>query len=339
MRYRALGRSGLAVSELCLGCMTFGGKGFWKVVGEQGEDAAERVVGSALDAGVNFFDTADAYSDGESEVLLGRALRKLARPRDQVVVATKVRGRMGPGPNQIGLSRLHIMHSLDESLRRLGLSHVDLYQIHGVDPLTPWEETLHALHDVVQQGKVRYLGFSNAPAWMAMKALAMQDARGWHRFISAQLYYSIAGRDIERELVPLAVDQGLGIMPWSPLAGGLLSGKFDLEGGGPLDARRSRHDFPPVDRTRARACIDVMREVAEAHGASVARVALAWMLQKPYISSVVIGARTEAQLQDNLAATTLTLTVEQMTELDRVSALPVEYPAWQVAWQNREPRL
>ncbi len=339
MRYRALGRSGLAVSELCLGCMTFGGKGFWKVVGEQGEDVAERVVGTALDAGVNFLDTADAYSEGESEVLLGRTLRKLARPRDQVVVATKVRGRMGPGPNQTGLSRLHIMHSLDESLRRLGLSHVDLYQVHGVDPLTPWDETLHALHDVVQQGKVRYLGFSNVPAWMAMKALAMQDARGWHRFISAQLYYSIAGRDIERELVPLAADQGLGIMPWSPLAGGLLSGKFDIEGGGPPDARRSQFDFPPVDRTRAQACIDAMREVAQAHDASVARVALAWMLQKPHVTSIVIGARTEAQLQDNLAATTLTLTAEQMTELDRVSALPAEYPSWQVAWQNREPRL
>ncbi len=339
MRYRALGRSGLAVSEMCLGCMTFGGKGFFKVVGEQGEDMAERLVGTALDAGINFLDTADAYSEGESEVLLGRVLKKLARPRDQIVVATKVRGRMGPGPNQAGLSRVHIMHSVEESLRRLALSHIDLYQIHGVDPLTPWEETLHALHDVVQQGKVRYLGFSNVPAWMAMKALAMQDARGWHRFISAQVYYSIAGRDIERELVPLAEDQGLGIMPWSPLAGGLLSGKFDVDGRGPQDARRSRFDYPPVDRMRAQACIEAMRNVAAAHDASVARVALAWMLAKPHVTSIVIGAKTEAQLQENLSAATLTLTTQQIAELDQVSALPAEYPAWQVAWQNREPRL
>ena len=208
-----------------------------------------------------------------------------------------------------------------------------------MDPLTPWEETLHALHDVVQQGKVRYLGFSNVPAWMAMKALAMQDARGWHRFISAQVYYSIAGRDIERELVPLAEDQGLSIMPWSSLAGGLLSGKFDVEGRGPQDARRSQFDYPPVDRMRAQACIEAMRKVAADHDASVARVALAWMLAKPHVTSIVIGAKTEAQLRENLSAATLTLTAQQVAELDQVSALPAEYPAWQVAWQNREPRL
>jgi aryl-alcohol dehydrogenase-like predicted oxidoreductase len=319
--------------------MTFGGKGFWKAIGSQGEELVEKVVGGALDAGVNFIDTANVYSEGESELLLGKALKKLARPRDQVVVATKVRGRMGPGPNQSGLSRVHIMHSIDESLKRLNLTHVDLFQIHGVDPLTPLEETLHALHDVVAQGKARYLGFSNLPAWMAMKALAMQDANRWHRFVSAQVYYSIAGRDIEREVVPLALDQGLGIMPWSPLAGGLLSGKFDFVGKGPDDARRTTFDFPPVDRTRAQACVAAMKKVGDAHGVSVARVALAWMLGKPHVTSIIVGAKTLAQLTDNLAATSLVLTPEQVAELDKVSALPMEYPGWMVDFQNREPRL
>jgi aryl-alcohol dehydrogenase-like predicted oxidoreductase len=281
------------------------------------------------------------YSEGESETLLGKALASLGRPRDTVVVATKVRGKMGPGPNQTGLSRAHILHSIDESLRRLGLDHVDLYQIHGVDPVTPLEETLRALDDVVRAGKVRYLGFSNLPAWMAMKALALQHANGWNRFVSGQLYYSIAGRDIERELVPLALDQGLGILPWSPLAGGLLSGKFDLDGTakGPAGARRAEFDFPPVDRTRAATCVHAMRAVAEARGTSVARVALAWVLAQPHVTSVIIGARVESQLRDNLAATELRLTPEEVAALDQVSALPAEYPAWMVASQNRERRV
>ncbi len=341
MKTRPLGRSGLYVSEICLGTMTFGGKGFWKVVGELGASAVDRIVGHALDAGVNFIDTANVYSEGESERLLGESLGRLARPRDQVVVATKVRGRMGPGPNQTGLSRGHILTSVDDSLQRLGLDHIDLLQIHGVDQGTPLDETLDALDAVVRCGKVRYLGWSNLPAWMAMKALGLQDQRRLARFVSAQVYYSIAGRDIEREVVPLALDQGLGILPWSPLAGGLLSGKFDLEGddkGGPAGARRASFDFPPVDRSRAAACLRAMRPVAEAHGTSVARVALAWMLAKPHVTSIIIGAKDETQLADNLAATELTLTGEQLAALDEASALAPEYPGWMVSWQNRDPR-
>jgi aryl-alcohol dehydrogenase-like predicted oxidoreductase len=341
VKYKQLGRTGLYVSEICLGTMTFGGAGFWKVVGTLGGAEVDKIVGAALDAGVNFIDTANVYSEGESETLLGEALFRLGRPRDSLVVATKVRGRMGPGPNQVGLSRYHILSSIDASLKRLGLDHVDLYQIHGVDPTTPLEETLRALEDVVRAGKTRYVGLSNLPAWMQMKALAIQDARGWQRFASAQMYYSIAGRDLEREVVPLALDQGLGIMPWSPLAGGLLSGKFDLErdkGGKPEGARRTDFDFPPVDRDRAAACVRAMRPIAEAHECSVARVALAWTLSRPGITSVIIGAKTVEQLTDNLAATDLALTQAELDKLDAASALPAEYPGWMVAWQNRDPR-
>lgn len=340
MKLRALGRSGLYVSEICLGTMTFGGQGFWKVVGELGQETVDRIVGRALDAGVNFLDTANVYSEGESERLLGTTLARLGRPRDQVVIATKVRGRMGPGPNQVGLSRAHILSSIDESLKRLQLDHVDLFQIHGVDPTTPLEETVDALDAVVRSGKARYLGWSNLPAWMAMKMAAMQDARGLSRFVSAQVYYSIAGRDIEREVVPVSLDQGFGILPWSPLAGGLLSGKFDLESEdkGPEGSRRASFDFPPVDRSRAAACLRALRPVAAAHDTSVARVALAWMLQKPHVTSVIIGAKSEQQLDDNLAATELKLSAEELQALDEASALPPEYPGWMVGFQNREPR-
>jgi aryl-alcohol dehydrogenase-like predicted oxidoreductase len=339
MKQKTLGRSGLYVSEICLGTMTFGDAGFWKVIGTLGEREVDKIVGSALDAGVNFIDTANVYSEGQSETLLGKALARLGRPRDSYVLATKVRGRMGKGANQAGLSRYHIMNSIDASLTRLGVDHVDLYQIHGIDPTTPLEESLDALDDVVRAGKVRYLGLSNLPAWMQMKALALQDKHGWSRFISAQVYYSIAGRDIEREVVPLAVDQGMGILPWSPLAGGLLSGKFDLESNGKVaGARRSEFDFPPVDRSRAAACVKAMRQVAEPRGVSVARVALAYLLAKPHVTSVIIGAKTEQQLADNIAATELTLTSDELAKLDAASALPPEYPGWMVSWQNREPR-
>jgi aryl-alcohol dehydrogenase-like predicted oxidoreductase len=339
VKNKPLGRTGLYVSEICLGTMTFGGAGFWKVVGTLGETEVDRIVGAALDAGVNFIDTANVYSEGQSEQLVGAALRRLARPRDTLVIATKVRGRMGPGANQIGLSRYHILSSIDASLSRLGLDHVDLFQIHGVDPTTPLDETLRALDDVVRAGKARYIGLSNLPAWMQMKAVAMQDAHGWSRFISAQMYYSIAGRDLEREVVPMAVDQGLGIMPWSPLAGGLLSGKFDLEADHkPAGTRRAEFDFPPVDRARAAACLRAMRPIAEKRGVSVARVALAWLLHQPHVTSVIIGAKSEAQLADNLAATELALGADELAALDAASALPPEYPGWMVSWQNREKR-
>ncbi|HEV7556366.1 MAG TPA: aldo/keto reductase [Kofleriaceae bacterium] len=339
MKLKPLGRSGLYVSELCLGTMTFGGAGFWKAIGELGQTEVDKIVGTALDAGINFIDTANVYSEGQSESLVGTALANLKRRRDSYVVATKVRGRMGPGVNQLGLSRFHIMTSIDESLRRLQLDHVDLYQIHGVDPTTPLDETLRALDDLVRAGKVRYIGLSNLPAWMQMKALALQDHHGWARFVSAQMYYSIAGRDIEREVVPLAVDQGLGIMPWSPLAGGLLTGKFDLEANAKVEgARRSDFDFPPVDRTRAASCVKAMRTIADKRGASVARVGLAWLLAQPHVTSVIIGAKNDKQLADNLAATELTLTAEELASLDVASALPMEYPGWMVGWQNRDKR-
>jgi aryl-alcohol dehydrogenase-like predicted oxidoreductase len=338
MRYKALGKTGLFVSELCLGTMTFGGKGFWEVVGRLGSKEAESLVGTALDGGVNFIDTADVYSEGESEKLTGAALAALGRPREQVVVATKVRGRVGPGVNQVGLSRGHILSSIEGSLRRLGLDYVDLYQIHGFDPATPIEETVRALDDVVRSGKARYVGFSNLSAWQAMKAIGYAEANGLARFQSAQVYYSIAGRDIEREIAPMAQSEGVAILPWSPLAGGLLSGKFDPNKSGPEGARRSSFDFPPVDRDRLPRVLSALREVAAANGSSVARTALGWQLTRPFVTSVIIGAKTRDQLLDNLAAAELELAPEHVRQLDEASALPNEYPGWMLAWQNRDPR-
>ncbi len=338
MRYRLFGKTGLYVSELCLGTMTFGGKGFWQTIGKLSASEAEALIGTALDTGVNFIDTADVYSEGEAEKHVGEALASLGRPRDQVIVATKVRGRTGPGPNQVGLSRVHIMASIDASLKRLKLDFVDLYQIHGVDTDTPIEETMRALDDVVKSGKARFVGFSNLPAWQAMKAIAYADAHDLSRFVSAQMYYSIAGRDIEREVVPLARDQGLAILPWSPLAGGLLSGKFDLETPGPEGARRTTFDFPPVNGERAKTVLAALRVVAGAMGVSVARVALAWLLTRPFVTSVIIGAKTREQLVDNLAASDLTLSPEHVAQLDAASALPPEYPGWMVDRQDRDRR-
>lgn len=326
------------VSELCLGTMTFGGKGFWEVVGRLGQGEVERLVGTSLDAGVNFIDTADVYSEGESERLLGQALRALGRPRDQVVVATKCRGRTGPGPNQVGLSRAHVLDAVDASLGRLGLDYIDLYQVHGVDEETPIEETVRVLDDVVRAGKVRYVGYCNQPAWLSMKALAHADAHGLARFVSAQMYYSIAGRDIEREVVPMAEDQGLAILPWSPLAGGLLSGKFDPDKPGPEGARRSSFDFPPVDRARLPKVLAALRKVSAETGHSVARVALAWQLTKKFVTSVIIGAKTPEQLADNLAAADVELAPEHVAALDEASALPPEYPAWMIPFQSRDRR-
>jgi aryl-alcohol dehydrogenase-like predicted oxidoreductase len=339
MRFNPLGRTGLFVSELCLGAMTFGGKGFWQVIGSLGAKEVEGILGTALDGGVNFIDTADVYSEGESERLVGEALKALGRPREEVVVATKVRGRVGPGVNQVGLSRAHILASIDASLKRLALDHVDLYQIHGFDPATPIEETVRALDDVVRSGKARYVGFSNLSAWFAMKAIGFADANGLARFQSAQVYYSIAGRDIEREIVPMAQAEGVAILPWSPLAGGLLSGKHDpREPKGPEGSRRTSFDFPPVDRDRLPRVIDALRSVSDATGVSVARVALAWQLTRPFVTSVILGAKTRDQLTDNLAASTVKLAPEHRKLLDDASALPPEYPGWMLDFQNREPR-
>ena len=338
MRYRKLGKTGLFVSEICFGTMTFGGKGFWQAIGQLGSTEAEKLVGTSLDAGVNFIDTADVYSEGESERLLGAALKLLGRPREQVIVATKVRGRTGPGPNQVGLSRAHILASIDASLTRLGLDHVDLYQIHGFDCETPIEETMDALDIVVKSGKARYVGYCNLAAWHTMKGLAHAQRHNQAQFVSAQMYYSIAGRDIEREVVPLCEDQGIAILPWSPLAGGLLSGKFEIGKPGPEGARRSTFDFPPVDMPRAAVVLDALRAVSADTGLSVARVALAWVLTRPFVTSVIIGAKNVDQLKDNIAASDVKLSPEHVAKLDAVSALPREYPGWMLDWQNRDRR-
>ena len=331
MRYRLFGRTGLYVSELCFGAMTFGGKGFWEVVGKTPQDEADRLVGVALDAGINFFDTADVYSEGESEKILGKALG--ARRRD-IVLATKVRGRVGPGPNQLGLSKRHIHESIDASLKRLGTDWVDLYQIHGFDAVTPLDETLRALDDVVRAGKVRYVGCSNLAAWQLAKANGLAARHGWERFESLQAYYTIAGRDLEREMVPLLRDEQMGLMVWSPLAGGLLSGKFTRDGQGPAGTRRASFDFPPVNKDRAFNCVDAMKKVGDARGVSVAQVALAWLLSKSHVSTLIIGAKNEEQLRDNLAVTGLELTQQEIAALDEVSVLPREYPGWMLDQQG-----
>ena len=336
MHYKLLGRTGLFVSELSLGTMTFGGKGWWEVMGRLGQAEAESLIRVAFDAGVNLIDTADAYSFGESEKIVGSALKSLGLPRDELVIATKARTKMGNSPNSGGLSRYHLMDAVDQSLARLQLDHIDLYQIHGIDPLTPIDETLSALDEIQRSGKVRYIGLCNLPAWQVMKGLAISERRGYCRFESIQSYYTIAGRDLERELVPLAQDQQLGVLVWSPLAGGLLSGKFSAETTGPDGTRRLTFDFPYVDRPRAFRCVDAMRPIAAGHGVSVARVALAWLLAKSHVTSVIIGAKNTEQLRDNLDATQLSLTEEEMKSLDEVSALPQEYPGWMVARQGQD---
>lgn len=329
MRMKKLGNTGLLVSELCLGAMTFAsGEGMWSAIGKMDQTGADALVKAALDRGVNFFDTANVYSAGRSERMLGQAFRNLGLARDQFVVATKVLGATGTGVNQLGLSRYHIFHALDASLERLQLDHVDLYQIHGVDPLTPIEETLDALDDCVRAGKVRYIGVSNHPAWHIAKALGICERRGFARFESVQAYYSLAGRDLEREIIPLAREERLGVLPWSPLAGGFLTGKFSREGQAPAGARRTTFDFPPIDRERAFRIIDAIRPIADAHDASIARVALAWLLHQPAVTSVIIGAKTREQLDDNLAAADLKLAADELAALDAVSALPPEYPGW-----------
>src|ERR1700676_2365477 len=325
MKYRQLADTGVFVSELCLGAMTFGGKGqMWEAIGGLDQKAVDGIVHSALDGGINFVDTADVYSGGESEVMVGKAL---GSRRHDVVLATKVRGRMGKGPNQVGLSRLHIVEAAEASLGRLATDYIDLYQIHRFDPLTAVEDTLQALDDLVRAGKVRYIGCSNLAAWQLMKALAISREAGLERFTCTQSYYSLAGRELEREMIPLLKDQRVGLLVWSPLAGGFLSGKFTRDARD-ASARRATFDFPPVDKEKAFATVDVMRTVAAAHGASVAQIALAWVLAQGVVTSVIIGARKLAQLDDNLKSVDVTMTPEQLRALDEVSRLAPEYPAW-----------
>jgi aryl-alcohol dehydrogenase-like predicted oxidoreductase len=343
MKYNQLGRTGLFVSEICLGAMTFGGSaeaGTWHVIGSLGQAEVDAIVERSLAAGVNFFDTADVYAFGRSEQLLGQAFKNLGVARKDVVIATKVFSAMGPGPNDRSASRGHIMDAVHASLERLQTDHIDLYQIHGNDPVTPIDETLRALDDLTRQGLVRYIGVSNWAAWKIVKALGRSELNGYSRFETLQAYYSIAGRDLERELVPMLVEEGLGLMVWSPLAGGLLSGKFGPGANSPEGARRTSFDFPPVNTDRAWPIVEVMRDVGAAHGVSVARVALAWLLAKRHVMSVIIGARTIEQLDDNLAAAALTLSADEMARLDKISELAPEYPNWMLQRQGelRRPR-
>lgn len=329
MRYQPFGNTGLFVSELCLGTMTFGGQGeLWSQIGDLQQSDAERLIGRALDAGINFIDTADVYSQGQSEIITGQALKNLDVPRDEIVVASKVFGETGKGVNARGMSRYHIMEGIKASLKRLQLDHLDVYQIHGFDPATPIEEAVRALDTLVQHGHVRYVGVSNWAAWQIMKALGIAERHGLARFESLQAYYTLAGRDLERELIPMLQSENLGLMVWSPLAGGFLSGKYTRDSQGEAGSRRLNFDFPPVDKERAFDCIDVMGKIAKAHGVSVAQVALAWLLHQSAVTSVIVGAKRIDQLDDNIAATHVTLSTEELAELDAVSALPAEYPGW-----------
>lgn len=341
MRYNQLGNTGLFVSELCLGTMTFGEadtRTAWGAIADVDQAGADKIVERSLAAGVNFIDTADVYSAGTSEKLLGQALKNIGVPRKDVVIATKVYGVMGDKPNDRGASRGHIMDSVEASLNRLQTDHIDLYQIHATDMVTPIEETLRAFDDLVSRGLVRYIGVSNWQAWRIAKALGVSERRGFARFETVQAYYSIAGRDLEREIAPLMAEEKLGLMVWSPLAGGLLSGKYGPGAPGNGEGRRANFDFPPVDKDRAWKCVAEMREIAEKHGTSVAEVALAWILAKPFVTSVIIGAKRIEQLDQNLAAVKLKLTAEDLARLDEASALAPEYPVWMLARQGSARR-
>ncbi len=336
MKYNILGNTGLKVSELCLGTMTFGGKGYWTAIGKLDQEPVDELVKRSVDAGINFIDTANVYSEGLAEKRTGTAIKNLGLKRDDLVIATKVRGQMGEGPNNSGLTRKHIMEQAEESLKRLQIDYIDLYQIHGFDPITPLEETLRALDDLVRSGKVRYIGCSNLAAWQIMKSVGYSEQKDLAKFVSLQAYYTIAGRDLERELAPLLKDQKIGLMVWSPLAGGLLSGKYTRENQAPEDARRANFDFPPVNKDKAFDIIDVMKPIAESKGISVAQLALAWLLHQPVVTSVIIGAKKMEQLEDNLRSIDVKLTEEELGKLDEVSMLPAEYPGWMIERQGRD---
>lgn len=325
------------VSELCLGTMTFGGKGIFEVMGKLQQKEVTDIVARSLEAGVNFIDTADMYSEGLSERLLGQALKDIGCKRSDVVIATKAYGRMGPGPNDVGASRGHIMDAVEASLERLGIDHIDLYQIHAQDLVTPVEEVMRAIEDLVRRGLVRYVGCSNWQAWRIATANAFAQHRGWARFETVQAYYSLAGRDIEREIVPMIGDWRMGLMVWSPLAYGILSGKFGPDSA-PDGARRTSFDFPPVNKERVWEIVEAMRAIGAPKGASPARVAIAWVLSRPFVTSVIIGVKSLDQLDDNLAACDLVLSTSEIERLDELSALVPEYPGWMIPRQNATRR-
>lgn len=335
MKYKVLGNTGLKVSELCLGTMTFGGKGFFKVMGSLGQDSVDQLVKKAVDSGINFIDTANVYSEGLSEELTGQAIRNLGLNRDDLILATKVRGAMGQGPNDQGLTRKHIMQQVEASLKRLNTDYIDLYQIHSFDPITPFEETLNTLDDLVRSGKVRYVGASNLSAWQLMKAVGYSKYNDKAKFVSMQSYYSLAGRDIERELVPLLDDQKIGLMVWSPLAAGLLSGKYNRNGESETGGRLTNFASFPVDRERAFNIIDVLQPMAESKGVTVAQLSLSWLLHQSAVTSVIIGANKIEQLEDNLQSVNIVFSVEELQILEEVSKLSVEYPGWMLERSNR----
>ena len=339
MRYNFLGNTGLVVSELCFGTMTFGGKGYWEAIGKIQQQEVNELMKTVVDAGINFIDTANIYSYGESERLLGQSIIDTGINRNDLVIATKVRGRMGEGKNYVGLSRYHIFQSVDESLQRLQLDHVDILYVHGVDPKTPVEETVRALNDIVLTGKVRYVAVCNWPAWMVMKAIGIAEKHGWNKFIGLQYYYSLSSRDIEREILPLAKDQNLALMPWSPLAGGFLSGKYTRHNEKAGDSRRDNFDFPPVNRPKAYDIIDVLIEVGKQYGVSAAQIALAWVRLQPGVTSTIIGAKNVDKLNDNVNSTAIELSADDLARINEVSALTKEYPGWMVERQAADREI
>lgn len=336
MKYNILGNTGLKVSELCLGTMTFGGRGMWTAIGTLPQDQVNELVKQSVDGGINFIDTANVYSEGLSEQMTGKAIRDLGLKRDDLVIATKVRGKMGEGSNDSGLSKKHILQQADESLKRLNMDYIDLYQIHGFDSLTPLEETLEALDLLVKSGKVRYIGCSNLAAWQIMKSLGISAQKHLSKFISLQAYYTIAGRDLEREIIPLLLDQKIGLMVWSPLAGGLLSGKYNRNTESEEGGRRVNFDFPPVNKNKAYDIVDVMQKIATEKQVTVAQIALAWLLHQPAVSSVIIGANKPHQLQDNLNSVQVQLSKDELAKLDEVSKLAPEYPGWMIERQGAD---
>jgi len=338
MKYNLLGNTGLKVSELCLGTMTFGGKGYWTNIGAIEQNIVDELIGKAVEGGINFIDTANVYSEGLSEEMTGKAIRNLNLKRDDLVIATKVRGKMNEGPNGSGLTRKHILHEVEASLKRLNMDYIDLYQIHGFDEITPIEETIDALDILVKSGKVRYIGCSNLAAWHIMKAASYSHYNRLAKFVSLQAYYTIAGRDLERELVPVLKDQHMGLMVWSPLAGGLLSGKYNRNMQAEEGSRRINFDFPPVNKDRAFDIIDVLDAMARDKKVSIAQLALAWLLHQPVVTTVIIGAKKNDQLQDNLKSVDVTFTPDELKKLDEVSKLPAEYPAWMLERQGADRR-
>jgi aryl-alcohol dehydrogenase-like predicted oxidoreductase len=336
VKFNRLGRTGLYVSQICMGTWGFSGRNYFGgAIGTLSQKEATTFIGRALEARVNFIDTANVYSFGDSELMTGQALKELGVNRSDVVLATKVFGRMAGGANDMGASRGHIMDEVSRSLERLQTDHIDLYQVHHSDPVTPLEETMRALDDLVRQGMVRYVGVSNWEAWKIAKANGIAARHGWSRIETTQVYYSLAGRDLEHEIVPMMQDEGVGCLVWSPLAGGYMAGKYTPGEGVTVEAgRRANFDFPPLDKDKADRIVVAMREIGKAHGVSVAQVGLAWVRQKPFITSTIIGATTMEQLNDNLASINLELLPEEMARLDALSAGKPQYPYWMISRNN-----